>query len=335
MRLFCHRRLLVGPGKPLQAQAALGCNVGKSQLVKIIRSDTSSLFRRSADTSEGQDRPPAPENVPTYSDVDISPWDDRLGIYGVHEDALRRECQYRAFPPSVLPMQEDKRSEAKARSESLQQLSDIMADWTKALSVEMFFVEAEMEVSQRSLYRNSDSLRAAGSRFDGEGGYGYHLIEANAMSPQAFTRDEIEVIALGLAEVKAIGNPSMTATADAVLSNIVASMPDGGEQPLFHAVSRVYRPGRKALASPFTGVVRDACRQEDALTVRHADECGATGCRTIRPLAIVRTGQRLVALVRCCLRNEFRKFRLDRLQAVEKAVQWFRPCSAFFVADLS
>lgn len=39
--------------------------------------------------------------------------------------------------------EEDKRSEAKARSESLQQLSDIMADWTKALSVEMFFVEAE------------------------------------------------------------------------------------------------------------------------------------------------------------------------------------------------
>lgn len=42
------------------------------------------------------------------SDVDISPWDDRLGIYGVHEDALRRECQYRAFSSSVLPMQEDR-----------------------------------------------------------------------------------------------------------------------------------------------------------------------------------------------------------------------------------
>lgn len=91
------------------AQAALGCNVGKSQFVKISGFRTSSLFRRTADTSEGQDRPPAPENVPTCSDVDISPWDDRLGIYGVHEDALRCECQYRAFSSSVLPMQEDGR----------------------------------------------------------------------------------------------------------------------------------------------------------------------------------------------------------------------------------
>lgn len=93
---------------PLQAQAVFCCNVWKSQLVKIIGSDTSSFFRRSADTSEGQDSPPAAENVPTCSDVDISPWDDRLGIYGVHEDALRRECQYRASPSSVLPMQENR-----------------------------------------------------------------------------------------------------------------------------------------------------------------------------------------------------------------------------------
>ncbi|WP_207545813.1 hypothetical protein, partial [Salipiger thiooxidans] len=34
--LFCHRRRLVGSGKPLQAKAALGCSVGKPQFLRII-----------------------------------------------------------------------------------------------------------------------------------------------------------------------------------------------------------------------------------------------------------------------------------------------------------
>jgi predicted DNA-binding transcriptional regulator YafY len=35
----------------------------------------------------------------------------------------------------------------------------------------------EMGVSLRSLYRDIDSLRAAGARIEGERGYGYRLVE--------------------------------------------------------------------------------------------------------------------------------------------------------------
>lgn len=68
---------------------------------------------------------------------------------------------------------------------------------------------AETEVSLRSLYRDIDSLRAAGARIEGERGYGYRLIEDYALPPQTFDRDEIEALALGLAEVKRMGDPDI------------------------------------------------------------------------------------------------------------------------------
>ena len=53
----------------------------------------------------------------------------------------------------------------------------------------------ETEVSPRSLYRDIDSLRAAGARIEGERGYGYRLIEDYALPPQTFDRVEIEALA--------------------------------------------------------------------------------------------------------------------------------------------
>ena len=100
----------------------------------------------------------------------------------------------------------------------------------------------ETEVSLRSLYRDIDSLRAAGARIEGERGYGYRLIEDYALPPQTFDRDEIEALALGLAEVKRMGDPALAKAATSVLAKVAATLPDDREQHLFHAVSQVYRP---------------------------------------------------------------------------------------------
>ena len=59
---------------------------------------------------------------------------------------------------------------------------------------------AETGVSQRSLYRDIECLRAAGARIEGERGYGYRLIEDHALPPQTLDRLEIEALALGMAE---------------------------------------------------------------------------------------------------------------------------------------
>ena len=183
----------------------------------------------------------------------------------------------------------------------------------------------EMEVSLRSLYRDIDSLRAAGARIEGERGYGYRLIEDNALRPQSFTRIEIEAIALGLAQVRAMGDPALSGAAAAVLAKVSATLPEGRDQHLLHAVSQVFLPEDAAPDPAVIDAVRTACWDEAVLAIDYRDKAGAQTHREIQPLAIVYTERALTVLSWCLLRREFRMFRLERLMSVELTGERFRP----------
>lgn len=193
-------------------------------------------------------------------------------------------------------------------------------------------------VSLRSLYRDIESLRAAGARIEGERGYGYRLVEDYALPPQTFDRAEIEAIALGLAEVRHMGDPVLERAAVSVLAKVAASLPDDGEQHLFHAISHVYRPDGRYVAALDMSTIRDACWREQALAVRYADKERAVTERTILPLAIVYSDRTLTVLAWCCLRNAFRIFRVDRIVELQVSGSSFRPRRAAllrtYLADL-
>ncbi|WP_132251669.1 helix-turn-helix transcriptional regulator [Methylobacterium segetis] len=183
----------------------------------------------------------------------------------------------------------------------------------------------ETEVSLRSLYRDIDSLRAAGARIEGERGYGYRLLEDYALPPQTFDRAEIEAIALGLAEVRHMGDPALAEAARSVLAKVAATLPDDREQHLFHAISQVYRPDARYGAVHEMGAIREACWREEALAIRYADKGRAVSERTILPLAVMYTNRTLTVLAWCCLREDFRMFRTDRIIELKPAGTSFRP----------
>ena len=190
----------------------------------------------------------------------------------------------------------------------------------------------ETGVSLRSLYRDIDSLRAAGARIEGERGYGYRLIEDYALPPQTFDRTEIEAIVLGLAQVRHMGDPALSSAAASVLAKVAATLPDDREQHLLHAISQVYRPGTKP-APAFTADMREACWREEAVAIRYADKSSAISERTIWPLAIVYTEAALTALAWCCLREDFRMFRLERILALHPTGTSFRPRRAALLRE--
>jgi predicted DNA-binding transcriptional regulator YafY len=183
----------------------------------------------------------------------------------------------------------------------------------------------ETEVSLRSLYRDIDSLRAAGARIEGERGYGYRLIEDYALPPQTFDRSEIEAIALGLAEVKNMGDPVLAQAALSVLAKVAATLPDDGEQHLFHAISQVYHPSARYADMQHMEAIRKACWKEEALSICYADKGHAVSERTILPLAVMYTDRTLTVLAWCCLRNAYRMFRTDRIISLASAGTSFRP----------
>lgn len=183
----------------------------------------------------------------------------------------------------------------------------------------------ETGVSLRSLYRDIDSLRSAGAQIEGERGYGYRLLEDPALPPQMFDQNEIEALALSLAEVRAWGDPALTRAADSVLAKIAATLPHARERQLLHAISQVFRPEPRYDATLDLAPLRAACWQEEAVDIRYIDGEGAATERTILPLALFYTETCVTVLSWCCLREDFRMFRTDRMSAIRAGGTSFRP----------
>ncbi|MCR6636155.1 YafY family protein [Devosia sp.] len=218
-----------------------------------------------------------------------------------------------------------------ARSDRLLRLLQAMRVLPAPLTAKR--LAEETGVSLRSLYRDIDSLRAARARIEGERGYGYRLVEDFALPPQTLTRSEIEALVLGLAEVRGMGDPALAGAAVSALAKIAATLPDEAEQQAMHAVSHVFRPQARAPLAIDLEKLREAAWRERAVAVRYTDQNGAETERVIWPLAIVYTERTLSVLAWCCLRQDFRIFRGDRIAKAEVTAESFRPRRVALLRD--
>lgn len=183
----------------------------------------------------------------------------------------------------------------------------------------------EAGVSERTLYRDIDTLRAGGALIDGAAGYGYTLTEDPALPPQMFTRLEVEALVLGLAEVQQTGDPALAQAAEAALAKIVATLPERVQRQALHAVLQVYRWNRPPDPPPGLGLIREACWEERALDITYVDASGGRTQRRIWPLSVVFMDNSQMLLAWCCLRQDLRKFMLQRIEDVQATDESFRP----------
>ena len=183
----------------------------------------------------------------------------------------------------------------------------------------------ETGVSERTLYRDIDSLRAAGALIDGEAGYGYRLTEDPAVPPQMFDRHEVEALVLGLSEVRATGDSALAAAADRALAKITARLPERVAQQAAHAVSMVHRFRPSQRASDILEPLRQASWREQAVDITYCDRLGTRTQRRIWPLSLMFLEQRRFVLAWCCLRQGFRKFDPEQIEDLALAAESFRP----------
>ncbi|MCB1343592.1 MAG: YafY family transcriptional regulator [Pseudooceanicola sp.] len=191
----------------------------------------------------------------------------------------------------------------------------------------------ETGVSTRTLYRDIDSLRAAGAVIDGAPGYGFTLTEDPALPPQSFDRLEIEALVLGLAEVAHRGDTALAAAGEAALAKIIASLPERQQRQAAHAVVMVHRFTRPPMAGVDLTDLRQASWDEIAVDITYTDGTGATTRRRIWPLAIVYTERSIVVLAWCCLRRDFRQFLIDKIEALAVTNDSFRPRRVALLRD--
>ncbi|MBL4807680.1 MAG: YafY family transcriptional regulator [Rhodobacteraceae bacterium] len=191
----------------------------------------------------------------------------------------------------------------------------------------------ELHVSQRCIYRDITALRGMGAIIDGEAGFGYTLTEDPALPPMMFSHDEIEALVLGLREVRHVGDPVLAKAADNALSKIKATLPDRLRGQLDHAILYTKRFQDRPKISIDVSALRAAIRAENMIEISYSDAKQAISQRQVLPLGIVYMDAVLMLMAWCNLRQDFRAFRLDRIQTLTKTDTSFRPRRAAMLRD--
>src|SRR3984885_6861410 len=85
----------------------------------------------------------------------------------------------------------------------------------------------DLEVTQRTVYRDIATLQARRVPIEGEAGVGYVLRRGFDLPPLMFTLDEIEAIAVGARMLSRTGDAGLQAAAESVLSKVTVAIPEG------------------------------------------------------------------------------------------------------------
>ncbi len=183
----------------------------------------------------------------------------------------------------------------------------------------------DLGVSPRTVHRDIDALRGLGAIIDGEAGFGFTLIEDATLPPLGFTNDELEALVLGLREVQLIGDPALSDAASAALRKLQGRLPQRQSHRLSHAVLTATRFDRPAVPTIDVAILRQAAWDERVIEFAYTDAKGADTRRRVNPLSIVYMDRASVLLSWCHLRQDFRVFRLDRMQGMDVTEDSFRP----------
>ena len=194
-------------------------------------------------------------------------------------------------------------------------------------------IAGELEVSERTVYRDVADLVTSGVPIRGEAGVGYALDRGFAMPPLMFTEEELEALVLGVRVVESWGDASLAAAARGVVQKVAAVLPERlqervGQAPLF-------APGFHGPADSARelGALRRAIREKRKARLSYVDRVQAATERTVRPLGLFFWGASWTVAAWCELRQGFRGFRLDRVQKLELSEQRFVDESGQTLAD--
>src|SRR5471032_2852479 len=133
---------------------------------------------------------------------------------------------------------------------------------------------AELEVTQRTVYRDIATLQARRVPIECAAGVGYVLRKSFDLPPLNFTIDEIEAIAVGARLVNRLKDPALRQAAESVLAKVTVAVPEGLRPHIADAPIYV-SPGMTAEAQGADlAEVRAAIRDSAKLYISYADEQG-------------------------------------------------------------
>ncbi|AJC19564.1 helix-turn-helix transcriptional regulator [Pandoraea pulmonicola] len=171
-------------------------------------------------------------------------------------------------------------------------------------------------VSLRTLYRDIAMLQAQGAHIEGAPGLGYVLKPGFMLPPLMFSEEEIEAIVLGSRWVAKRTDGALAEAAANALAKIAAVLPSDLRASLETSTLLIGSGDPLPPMIVDLTVIREAIRAERKLLLAYRDEAGRVSERVIWPFALGFFERVRMIVAWCELRDGFRHFRADRVEAM-------------------
>ena len=181
----------------------------------------------------------------------------------------------------------------------------------------------ELEVSERTIYRDIQDLSLSGVPISGEAGQGYRLLPGFQLPPLMFNEEELEALLLGARMVRAWTDKSLAHAAHHALQKIEHVIPEK-LKPQFERQDIIVPDfPMVGQAGEQLSVIRLAIKEQHKISFHYIREDGQTSERIVHPLGLFYWGKVWTLVGWCELRNAFRHFRLDRMSQCHQKNQTF------------
>lgn len=176
-------------------------------------------------------------------------------------------------------------------------------------------IAEELEVTQRTIYRDMQVMESINVPVRGEAGVGYVLEDGYDLPPLIFNSGELEALMLGARFVEIHGDADQALAAKDVVTKIGAVLPANLREEFF-GIS-LYAPPRRSMPDDVkvdTKELRQALRAGKIIDIHYRDEAGASSKRSVWPISLGYFDTTRIMAAWCELRRDFRTFRVDRIE---------------------
>lgn len=174
-----------------------------------------------------------------------------------------------------------------------------------------------LEVSERTVYRDVADLQTQGVPIEGEAGVGYRLGKGFDLPPLMFTTQEAQALVAAVRFAQSWLDPALAAASADALGRVVSVLPSAeraaAEGLLVFVPTAGLEPGTQRVLQ----ALREAAQAKRLAHIHYHDATDIRTERTVRPLGVFYWGAVWTLAAWCESREDFRSFRVDRIETLD------------------
>jgi predicted DNA-binding transcriptional regulator YafY len=218
-----------------------------------------------------------------------------------------------------------------AYSDNISRLSRLTAILLKLQSKPLVAVDKlaeQFEVSKRTIYRDLDSLEKAGVPIIAVEGKGYSLMQGYNIPPVMFTESEANALIFGEKMIAKTKDESLINEFNKATDKIKSVLRSTEKEKADFLANRtiIGKNWKEERTSNYLSDIQKALTNFQVINIEYKKENEDTSKREVEPFAIYHnTSENWVLIAWCRLREEFRSFRIDRIQKLTYQLEKFIP----------